>query len=212
MDLVKAGIALLRLDTTRVGMRLKAKWIATTFPYGMDYRDEVERFDRLYLLPDPWSLDCERERFRFEETNRLILDNLGHSGSLLEIGCGEGLQSSELLKVCNHLHGIDISRRATLRARRRCPQATFAVTDLYGLSLPTPATRFDLVTACEVLYYMADVTGALKRLSELGRACLISYCDNVRQTMDVHVKVIPGVRFETISYEDLSWTLAWWRP
>jgi hypothetical protein len=30
--------------------------------------------------------------------------------------------------------------------------------------------------------------------------------------MDKHVREIPGVRFETVSYEEDFWTLAWWRP
>jgi SAM-dependent methyltransferase len=212
MDLVKAGTALLRLDTARIGSALKERWRGKTFPYGMDFRDEVARFNRLYLVRDPWSLNCERERFRFKETNRLILENFGRARSLLEVGCGEGLQSSELQQVCDRLYGIDVSGRAVRRAKRRCPQATFAVADMHGLPLPSLLTRFDVVTACEVLYYMADVAGALKRISELGRECLISYCHDVREEMDKHVREMPCVRFETVSYEEDSWTLAWWRP
>ena len=150
--------------------------------------------------------------FRFNKTNQLILDHFGCPDTLLEIGCGEGLQSSELQKACGRLYGIDVSRRAVRRARRRCPQTTFVVSDMYGLPQSMSATRFDLVTACEVLYYMADVPGALRRLSQLGQACLISYYDGAREALNKHVGEIPGVRLETVSYEDVSWTLACWRP
>lgn len=211
MDLFKVGTALLQLDTVTIGRALKERWMCKTFPDGMAYRDEVARFNRLYLVRDPWSLSCERERFRFRETNRLILENFGHPNSLLEVGCGEGLQSSELQKVCDRLYGIDVSGRAVGRARRRCPRATFAVADMYGLPETMSLTRFDLVTACEVLYYITDVAAALKRISELGRACLISYCDGAPEGLGKHVEKMSGVQLETVSYENVSWTLAWWR-
>jgi SAM-dependent methyltransferase len=212
MDVTKVGAALLRGDVVRIANGLKTRWMNRAFPYGMHCRDEVARFDRLYLVRDPWSLNCDRERFRFRETNRLIIENFGHPHSLLEIGCGEGRQTSELQQVCDRLYGIDVSRRALRRAERRCPQATFAVGNAYGLSPFVQAPRFDLVTACEVLYYMADVPRAVKRLSELGRACLVSYYDGAHEVLDKYIKNIPGVRLEIVSYEDTSWKLAWWWP
>jgi SAM-dependent methyltransferase len=211
MDISKFGAALLRLDTDRVARGFKGRWMERTFPCGADYRDEVERFNRLYLVRDPWSLNSESELFRFRQTNRLIVDNFGHLRSLLEIGCGEGIQSRHLQKVCDCLYGIDVSERAVRRARRRCPRDIFGAGDMYGLPQPLPSPPFDLVTACEVLYYMADVPRALRRLSELGRVCLISYYGGAREVLDKHAKEMPGVQFETVSYQDASWTLAWWR-
>lgn len=218
MDLLKAGTALLQLDTAyiRRGMkrrlRLKSRWMARTFPDGMHYRDETTRFNLLYLLPDPWTMLCERERFRFRETNRVILENFGQCHNLLEIGCGEGVQSTELQRVCDHIHGIDISKRAIARAKHRCPLAHFTVGDMYSLPKAWSSAQFDLVTACEVLFYLSDIPGALSRMSQLGRACLVSYYHGPRAGLDKHVREIPGVRSEVISYEDVSWTIAWWRP
>ena len=74
-----------------------------------------------------------------------------------------------------------------------------------------PLARFDLVTACEVLYDMTDIPGALRRLSELGKACLISYYDGAREEMDKHVAQISGVKFESVSFDDALFILAWWR-
>jgi 2-polyprenyl-3-methyl-5-hydroxy-6-metoxy-1,4-benzoquinol methylase len=213
MNIVKAGSALLRLDTVRISNALKERWRDRTFPGGMLHRGEQARFERLYLIPDPWSLNCQRERYRFSETNRVIRENFGRAHSLLEIGCGEGLHSSELQQLCNKLYGIDVSRRAVRRAERRCPGAIFAAADIYVLPQPPLLTRFDVVTACEVLYYyhISDVPAVLRRISELGRSCLISYCDSARDGLDPHVRGIPGVQSETVSYQGVSWTLAWWR-
>jgi protein-L-isoaspartate O-methyltransferase len=212
MDITKIAAALLRMDTARISGALKVRWRERTLPYGAAYCDDPARFDRLYLVRDPWSLSSASESFRFRQTNRLILENFAHLHSLLEIGCGEGLQSHELQRVCDRLYGIDVSRRAVKRAKRRHPQATFAVGDIYDLPQSVAAAPFDLVTACEVLYYMADVPRALMRLSELGQACLVSYYNGAREVLDEHVGEMPGVRFESVSYEDVSWTLAWWRP
>jgi 2-polyprenyl-3-methyl-5-hydroxy-6-metoxy-1,4-benzoquinol methylase len=177
----------------------------------MYYRDEVARFDRLYLLHDPWSMRCEREAHRFSETNRLIAKNFNRPNALLEIGCGEGLQSRELQLICERLYGIDVSRRAVRRAERRCPQAQFGVGNIFHMPSSIPPIRFDLVTACEVLYYMADIPVALKRISGLGRQCLVSYYDGVSEKLNAYVAGIPGVQFEIVSYNDFSWTFAWWR-
>jgi 2-polyprenyl-3-methyl-5-hydroxy-6-metoxy-1,4-benzoquinol methylase len=211
MHIAKVGAALLRVDARRIARDLKKRWMREIFSYGMHQRDEVARFNRLYLIRDPWAMNCERERIRFRETNRLITENFGRPHSLLEIGCGEGLQSSELQQICDTLYGVDVSVRAVRRAKRRCPQATFAVSDMYRLTQFMPLARFDLVTACEVLYYMTDVPGALRRLSELGQACLISYYDGAREEMDKHVAEIPGVKFESIPADDGVFTVAWWR-
>lgn len=210
MNIENFSGALLRLGAASLRGDFKLWWRAKTFPHGMNHRDEPARFNRLYLIRDPWSLNCEAEKFRFRETNRLILHNFGRPHRVLEIGCGEGLQSSELQRICDHLHGIDVSRRAVRRAKRRCPQATFAVADICERLPPSPSARFDLVTACETLYYLVDVGGALQRLSELGQACLISYWNGAREGLDKHVRTIPGARFDTVTYKDLSWTIAWW--
>ena len=211
MQIAKVGAALLRMDVVRIARDLKKKWMGRIFPNGMHRRDEVARFNRLYLVRDPWAMNCERERVRFRETNRLITENFGRPHSLLEIGCGEGLQSSELRKICDSLYGVDVSARAVKRAKRQCPQATFAVGDIYRLPQSMPLARFELVTACEVLYYMTDIPGALRRLSELGQACLISYYEGAREEMDKHVAEIPGVKFESVSFDDALFILAWWR-
>jgi hypothetical protein len=211
MNVAKVGAALLQMDAAGIARLLKTRWMSRTFPHGMHYRDEAARFDRLYLVRDPWSMNCEREEFRFKETNRVVTENFDRPHDLLEIGCGEGLQSNGLRLVCDHLYGIDVSTRAVRRAKRRCPKATFAVASMYGLPQSIPLTRFDLVTACEVLYYVADVPRALERLSELGHGCLVSYYDGMREGLHAHVAEVPGVQFELISYEGFSWTFAWWR-
>src|SRR5215211_9205672 len=88
-----------------------------------------KRLDCVYSVTDPWDLGSEREAYRFSETNRIILEQFGHVHSLLEVGCGEGHQSVELARVCDRLHGIDVSGRAIHRARKKL-DAEFEASDL----------------------------------------------------------------------------------
>jgi Nodulation protein S (NodS) len=202
---VRRGVA-----TRRIGPALKRQW--TRIPlHGVHFSDRHDRLELLYRVPDPWQMESEKQSFRFHETNRLIEEHFGRVATLLEVGSGEGHQSAHLLRVCDRLFGIDVSRRAVVRARRRCPDAVFAAADVGDVEQVLPTMRFDLVVACEVLYYMSDVAGTLKRLSELGRACLVSYYDDPADRLDPHVLGIPGVESELIRHGESTWRVAWWR-
>src|SRR5580700_10350985 len=96
-----------------------------------------------------------REQARFEWTNQVIGDHLAPLGTILEVGCGEGHQSQYLARQSGELYGIDVSARAVDRARQRCPAGNFAVGDPFTLGSAMP-DRYDLVAACEVLYYVKD--------------------------------------------------------
>ncbi|MBV9801682.1 MAG: methyltransferase domain-containing protein [Solirubrobacterales bacterium] len=188
---------------------LRKQW-ARFFLHDVHFADRHEKLDALYRIRDPWELETEAQRFRFRETNRLIAEQFGRVGSLLEIGCGEGHQSEHLLQVCDELVGIDVSGRAVERARVRCPQATFLEGDVSTAGLDAGA-RFDLVVACEVLYYVKDVAAELDRLGRLGRGCLVTYYARPAHTLDPHVLAIDGVESTTVQYGSSSWTIAWWR-
>ncbi len=176
---------------------------------GVHYRDSHQRLDMLYQMPDPWGLDNPREHFRFEETNRLIQREFGHVGSLLEIGCGEAHQSEYLARVCDRLHGYDVSARAVERARARCPASTFSVGTLDDI--PSDGTpRYDLVVACEVLYYIKDIPAALQMMTRLGRSGLITYYQSQRERLDAMLIAAPLDGRAIIRNGNDEWTACWW--
>lgn len=193
-----------------VGIRARARRLATrALLRGVHFGSRYRRLQLLYWIRDPWDLDSERQRMRFREINRLIEENFGHVGRILEIGCGEGHQSQELLGVCDELVGTDVSAKAVRRARTRCPQATFLVGDVFGGMTPQSG-RFDLVLACEVLYYVRDVPGALARLSELGDACLVSYYDRPAEELDPVVRAVAGANATRVEDGAAGWTVVSW--
>lgn len=178
---------------------------------GVRSADNFDRLDLAYAMPDPWELDSPRERARFEATNALILREFGAVDTLLELGCGEGHQSAHLGQVARTVHGTDVSRRAIERARQRVPGAHFAVADIASQPWAPPDGRFDLVTACEMLYYVKDVDDTLHRMSSLGRGCLVSIYGPTAARLGPRLSRIPGSRRDWFNHGSTVWLFVWWR-
>lgn len=175
--------------------------------------DNHAGLQRLYALPDPWDMRSAREQSRFAQTNALIERLAGPAGSILEIGCGEGHQSAHLASICERLDGIDVSERAVLRARARVPQCRFGVGEVTSLPWPVAAgERYDLVVACEVLYYMRDVPATLRAMSGLGRACLVTFFSPSAHLVAAHLDGLPDLQRGWFYHEPYAWLWAFWRP
>ena len=64
---------------------------------------------------------------------------------------------------------------------------------------------FDLVVACEVLYYVKDIPRFLDRLSRLGRACLVTYYQGQAPVLDSHFASLPDCRRDQFRFDDTEW-------
>ena len=170
----------------------------------LEFSDNYKRFELAYLRKDPYRL--AGEQLRYSQTNQIIRSAFGHPASLLEIGCAEGYQSLHLLDLCEELHGVDVSNRAVARARRRCPKGKFAVGDVFSVG-----GSFDLVVACEVLYFAKDVCAVLRRMSELGSACLITYYTTYCNVLDPYFVNVSSENKEVIQYQNNRWNVIWWK-
>ncbi len=165
-------------------------------------------FEELYSENDPWQMESDREQFRFQETNRIIEQAFGKIGTLLEVGCGEGYQTEHLSRLCERLYGFDVSKTAVGRALRRCPEARLQVADMF--SYRPEIEKFDLIVACEVLYYMKDVPAALARMRQLGSNCVVTYFQSGPYLLDSFLRDIDNLRSCVITAGDTSWTVVWW--
>jgi 2-polyprenyl-3-methyl-5-hydroxy-6-metoxy-1,4-benzoquinol methylase len=176
---------------------------------SVHYGDRHQQLDMLYRMADPWDLDNPRERIRFEQTNRLIQREFGKVASLLEVGCGEGHQSQYLAKICDRLHGCDVSTRAVERARKRCEASTFSVGTFSDIAAGG-AHQYDLLVACEVLYYMKDVPAAIQIMSRLSKSCLVTYYQMHQEQLDKILIPLKPVGREIIGDGENVWTAVWW--
>ena len=205
LDHVAAEGSPLRGVLAKVWRRLALKNISAN--------DNHAGLERLYALPDPWGMTTEREQSRFRQTNAVIESLTGRVGTLLEIGSGEGHQSEHLARLCDRLDGLDVSDRAVQRARQRLPQCRFAAGTLDRLPWSPPLNgRYDLVVACEVLYYVADIEQAVQQMSTLGHACFVSFFCPSARLVARHLDAVPGLQRGWIYHEPYAWLWAYWRP
>lgn len=173
--------------------------------------DNHAGLDKLYALPDPWSMTSQREQSRFAQTNAVIERLAGHVDTLLEIGCGEGHQSEHLSALCNRLYGFDVSARAVERAQKRLQHGQFGVGDLSALPWPLPSgQKYDLVVACEVLYYLSDIRETVQKMSTLGRSCFVSFFSPSARVVAQHLETIPNLQRGWIYHEPYAWLTAYW--
>lgn len=85
----------------------------------------------------------------------------------LDAGCGTGLSTMELAKICRKLVGVDISHRSLLKAREKV-RGFFVRADVENL--PFKDSIFDLVVSVTV---MQNVPNPSRFLEELRRVAKI---------------------------------------
>jgi SAM-dependent methyltransferase len=97
-----------------------------------------------------------------------LLDALGpvEGRSVLELGCGAGRLSLELLRRGARLTAIDVSPAMVELARSRAPGGTFLVATAESTGLPDEA--FDLVAGKAVLHHL-DVAPAAREIRRVLR-------------------------------------------
>jgi 2-polyprenyl-3-methyl-5-hydroxy-6-metoxy-1,4-benzoquinol methylase len=178
---------------------------------GVGAADAHERMDLAYSMPDPWDMDSNMERARFAATDALIQRTFGRLGSILELGCGEGHQTRHFAALADQVYGLDVSTKAIERARVALPDLQFADVDIFEQPWGEERGRFDLVTACEVMYYMKDVDMVLERMSHLGRACLVTFFSPALRRMAPHLERIPNLQKDWVYYGSTVWLVCWWR-
>jgi SAM-dependent methyltransferase len=188
---------------------LKRNWLKWHLRTCVD--GDPHAFGRLYRLPDPWNLDVPGEHIRFRETTRFITNAIGkHFGSVLEVGCGEGLQSKHLAHLADRIVGIDPSLLAIKRARSlKISNATFEVADVRAYR-PWSPTSFNLVTACELIYYFHDLEEIYHSLGRLGEICLATYYEGAFDRLDRFFRMKP-VACETLHGTSCQWRVVWWK-
>ncbi len=126
----------------------------------------MTRKDVLRELLDAQAPDSDRwrrkNRYYYEEVERIVRFHTPQDASVLEIGCGTG----DLLAALEPSRGvgIDISPKAVEIARTRHPLLTFHVGDAEDLPL---TEQFDYVILSDVIGYLDDVQRAFEQLNRV---------------------------------------------
>jgi len=100
-------------------------------------------FDSFYAIPDPWGVS----RANVQIANlRRRLSPIVSGQSVLDVGCGEGFLTGEVLGCAKSITGIDISHVAIDRAQAKSlSNAHFKQSDFLDCSF----SRYDLISALE---------------------------------------------------------------
>lgn len=201
------------MPTTRFApltARLKRNWHALRTGHWFRYAP-YRRMNRLYLLEDPWQLASPREHQRFALTNALIADIAPECGALLEIGSGEGEQTAHLRKVAGSVTGIEVSETAVNRARRAIPDAEYLVGCAEDAATLLSGRRFDIVTACEMLYYAPDPGRVLESLKSLAPRILVTTYDKRTRAVAAHLSGPGWSRLDDMVVEGTRWHCHLWQ-
>jgi SAM-dependent methyltransferase len=111
-----------------------------------------------YMLPEHWVLDPD-SFFGMEYLGYLniVTSIIGSEGKLycLDVGCGDGRISFEIIKLGHNVTGFDYSQKALKYARCFVPEAKFLEYDLTDEgSFPFQGETFDLVLMIEVIEHL----------------------------------------------------------
>jgi len=128
--------------------------------------DKKQSFEHHYSVPDPYGhKKWYSESKRIESTLALLFDTGLTFERGLELACGEGDISRELMKVCKKLVAVDISANALKRARELNKEfgerIEFIEADAYELEFPEGS--FDFINGMESLHYTKDRSGQVAK-------------------------------------------------
>ncbi len=192
----------MRKQISDLWTRVMLRHTAFTGSYG--------KLRALYARRDPWNMASLREQHRFQATNDLLSGFQPHYQTILELGCGEGHQSVSLARLTDRFHGMDISEFAIKRARKLVPQAEFRVGPLEAIDRIFPDVDFDLITACEVLYYLPDPGVILPALQARSRRIFVSSYSERTEGLRAAVEgpgwqSLPDIRFQHTVWNCFLW-------
>lgn len=105
-------------------------------------------FDSFYAIPDPWGVS--RANVQIANLRRRLFPIVSGQ-SVLDVGCGEGFLTGEVLGCAKSITGIDISHVAIDRAKAKSlSNAHFKQSDFLDCSF----SGYDFISALECLHYL----------------------------------------------------------
>lgn len=117
--------------------------------------------------------DYDRSRPRYPEE---LVGHLDPPGDTLEVGCGSGQLTGDLLRRGHRVVAVDPGTNLLALARRRCPGARFVEGRFEDVDLEPDS--FDLVVAATAFHWVDPAVGYRKAASLLrprGRLALLSH-------------------------------------
>lgn len=94
-------------------------------------------------------------------------------GSVLDVGCGEGVLTAQWAGRFEHVVGVDLEHPALRREWEKRTAANLEFRAAEATALPFGADAFDLVCAIEVLEHVAEPHAALEEMARVARSFVL---------------------------------------
>lgn len=152
-----------------------------------------------------WARTPDQDHFFWRYSRPRLLELLPPPGlRTVDVGCGEGRLSRELLELGHRVVGVENSPRLAEAARAAEPRIEVVVSD--AASMPLESESADLAVASMSLLNMDDVEGAVAQIARVlvpgGRLCF-STVHPIRSLESARRLLGPAVSyFETSSFEE----------
>ena len=109
-------------------------------------------------VTETWGLPASPEQLAMQYFRYRMAAELGHGGTVLEVGCGSGMGLPYLQARARMVVGGDYTMALLKEARRHLPDAHIVRMD--AQRLPFRDRSFDAVLMLEMIYYVADQEAA----------------------------------------------------
>jgi len=104
------------------------------------------------------------EKYRVEEVNRALLSLVGRPRTVLDVGCGVGLNGAAVKRTGAHVTGLEIVPKSIERARAVLDEVISAdITSDAALQHALGDRRFDLIMFADVLEHTTEPRAVLER-------------------------------------------------
>lgn len=107
---------------------------------------------------------AEREKYLVEEINRALVSVAGRPRTVLDVGCGIGLNGAAVKRTGAHVTGLEIVPRSIERARQVLDEVIAAdIASDASVQAALGARRFDLLLFADVLEHTVEPRAVLDR-------------------------------------------------
>ncbi len=149
------------------------------------YEERAPEYEDVWFRRGRYDLGAEGNARWFEETTRLTaaVDTFGPTGNVLELACGTGLFTQQLVRSAERLTALDASAAAieANRARVGDDTITYVHADLFSWE-PPAGERFDVIFSSFLISHIAPA-GFEKFWRRVGRWLApggrVFFCDDV---------------------------------
>ncbi len=172
------------------------RWIANAFHgprFDLDFKQRAFEMSPAEIAATYAALDAGHARYRDTDTTPAQLAAIvAHAtGSVLEVGCGNGAVAEALARAGRRVVAVDVTAASAIEARQRAGVAV-AVAGLPDL--PFRDRAFDTVVCSHTLEHVPDLWRAAAELRRVARRVVVVVpCQRYyRYTFDYHLHFFPS--------------------